>query len=552
MSSSHSATASVSIRRFHSPKTMIGRFITRRTLRAAALWAIVFGGYVASKAVGFVDLYPTMAARQKIAETFSNNVGIELMLGRAPHSATTAAYVAWNTGGIMVVIGAIWGLLLATKYFRGEEDAGRWEILLSGQTTARRAVINVFSGLAASLGVFYIILATLFIAISKSHGVNFSTHASLLFALTVVLGITLFICIGALMSQLMPTRSRAAGVSAVILGICFLIRAMGDVTTLHWLLPITPLGWVEKLQPLSNSQPLWLIPFVALIIITSILTVFFAGKRDLGDSIIADKATARPRLRLLNSPVGAALRLTRSNSAGWLAGIFMTALLFGLITKSTAQVFSQSKNFEKAISRLAQQSRLSSALAFLGIVFFLEMVLIMAYAASSIAAVRRDEADGYVDNFLVRPVSRIRWLSGRLLLIGGVIVGAGLLTMIALWVGLASEHMNISLHTLVLASINALVPAMLTLSVGVLAFGFRPRLTSFMAYGVLAWSFLVETVSSGLNFNHWIVDTSILHQIALAPAANPQWKTDGIVVAIAVVLCLIGALRFVRRDLETE
>jgi ABC-2 type transport system permease protein len=540
------------MKQYRSPKTVIARFVARRTGRGAVLWALVFGVYLASKAIGFVDLYPTAAARQKIAETFSSNVGIELLLGKAPHAATTAAYAAWNTGGIMVIIGAIWALLLATKYFRGEEDAGRQEIFLSGQTTARRAAINIFAGLTVSLSVFYVVMAVLFMAVGRSHGVDFSTGAALFFALTVIVGITLFMMIGALASQLMPTRSRAASLTAVILGVSFLLRALGDVTSAHWLLNITPLGWIEKVQPLADSRPMWLIPVAGLSIVLGLLTIYFAGKRDLGESIIADKATAKPRLGLLNSPFGMALRLNRTSSFGWLSGIFITSLLYGLITKSTAQVFSQSASFTKVIHRLAQQAQLSGALSFLGIVFLLQMIIIMAYAASAVAAIRREEAEGYIDNFLVRQTSRVRWLSGRLCVSIGVIILAAILTTLGVWLGIVGQHLGISIHTLLLASLNAAVPAILTVGVGVLAFGIWPRLTSILAYGVLAWSFLVEMVSSGLKLNHWILDTSVLHQVVLAPAVNPRWSINAIIIGIAIMLCLIGTVLFKRRDLAAE
>ncbi len=38
----------------------------------------------------------------------------------------------------LMVLGAVWGLLTATRLLRGEEDAGRWELLLAGQTTRER------------------------------------------------------------------------------------------------------------------------------------------------------------------------------------------------------------------------------------------------------------------------------------------------------------------------------------------------------------------------------------------------------------------------------
>ena len=46
------------------------------------------------------------------------------------------------------MLGAVWALLVATRLTRGEEDAGRWELLLAGGTTRGRALSLVMAGLA--------------------------------------------------------------------------------------------------------------------------------------------------------------------------------------------------------------------------------------------------------------------------------------------------------------------------------------------------------------------------------------------------------------------
>ena len=59
-----------------------------------------------------------------------------------------AGYTAYKTMFILVILGAIWGLLIATRLLRGEEDAGRWELFLSGRTTRGRAAAQAAIGLA--------------------------------------------------------------------------------------------------------------------------------------------------------------------------------------------------------------------------------------------------------------------------------------------------------------------------------------------------------------------------------------------------------------------
>lgn len=180
------------------------------------------------------------------------------------------------------------------------------------------------------------------------------------------------------------------------------------------------------------------------------------------------------------------------------------------------------------------------------------MLLIMVYVASAVGAVREDEAQGYLDNLIVRRVGRLEWLWGRIVLIAVVVLFAGLLGGTAVWIGETSQQGGVGLSTILLAGINAIAPALFILGLGVLALGFVPRLTTVIAYGVIAWSFLLQMVSSGINLNHWILDTSLLHHIVLAPASDPNWRTFTTLSLIGLTMCILGGWHFANRDLESE
>jgi ABC-2 type transport system permease protein len=521
-------------------------------MRGAAFLALVFGAFVAIKSAGYATAYSTVQARAAMSALFGNNIGLSALLGRPHDIETVTGFAVWNTLSGMIIIGSIWAFLLATRNFRGEEDAGRWELMLASQTTARKAAVNVLAGLGTSLLLLYVVTAATFTLVGRLHSVGFSTGSALFFALAAVAAAAMFMAVGALASQLMPTRSRAASLSAGVFGVCFLVRAMADSTSAHWLLNITPLGWIEQLQPLNQSHPIWLLPIGALIVLLAAATIFLAGRRDLGASIIADKDSAPAHTLLLRSPLTAALRLTRAASLSWLFAVTAVGIFFGLLTKSAAGAFSDSQTAAHIIGRLVQASQRVGAEAFLSILFLILMTLIMVCVANSVGAMREDEADGYLDNLLVRPVSRWQWLTGRVALTVGVIVLAGLLAGVGAWIGASSQQAGVPFHTLLQAGVNTMAPALLVLGIGICSLGLVPRLTGLISYGIIAWSFLIELVSSGLNLNHWVLDTSILHHMALAPAADPKWGTDAIMVGLGLLLCLIGAAAFSSRDLEAE
>lgn len=539
---------------FRSPKTVVARFVAKRTLKSAVLWAFIFGLYAVSKTVGFVKAYKTPQAREALTHSLSNNPGINALIGTPHDIGTINGYANWVVLGTITLIAGVWALLLATKYFRGDEEAGRTELLLTGRTTQRQATINTFLGLSVSLVLMYAITAVIFIGIGRVQGVGYNTQNALFFALASVCSAALFISIGALTSQLMPTRTRASTIGAVLFGLSFILRAIADSTSARWLLTVTPLGWVERLQPLIGSRPIWLLPIFGTTLVCILATVWIAGRRDIGESVFVDHDTAKPRTKLLNAPTGVAFRLTRMSMAGWLLSVFAMAVLYGSLTKTIVQAIegAQTKNIHKALNKITQSSHVSLATIFLGAMFLIMMAVVMSHVASAAGKVRDEEAQGYVDNFLVQPISRLQWLRGRVLLVAAFSLVMCLGTSLGFWVGVATQHMGIPIHLLLEAGVNMAAPVLFTLGASILALGFIPRLTTVIAYSVLGWSFMITLIASGTNISHWVLDTSVLHQVTLAPAANPNWTVDAWLVGIGLLLCLLGMWRFNNRDLQSE
>ena len=130
---------------------------------------------------------------------------------------------------------------------------------------------------------------------------------------------------------------------------------------------------------------------------------------------------------------------------------------------------------------------------------------------------RGQEAKGYLDHLLARPVSRLSWLAGRVAVAAAVLVAAGLVIGLLTWVGASKVGADVRLATLLAAGVNV-IPAGLMLGVGMLVHGLAPSLAAPVAYGLVAWSFLVQVLGA------------ILVAIGLAAA--------------------IGAIAFVRRNLQ--
>jgi ABC-2 type transport system permease protein len=190
--------------------------------------------------------------------------------------------------------------------------------------------------------------------------------------------------------------------------------------------------------------------------------------------------------------------------------------------------------------------------AYLGFSFLIITLLVALIAAGQITAARREEATGRVDHLLVRPVSRSRWMLSRLGVAAAAVVAAGMLGGIFAWLGVDSQHVTISFSSLLGAGLNTAVAGLCLLGVGALAWSITPRLAPAAVYGILAWSFLVELLGGIVNSNHWLLDSSILHQLTPAPAVAPDWSSNAAMIAIGAGCTLLATLCFRHRDLAGE
>jgi ABC-2 type transport system permease protein len=524
------------------------RLTARRAVRSGVLWGYVFGLYVATQALAYASSYRTVAQRAGLAKEFGSNAGVSALVGPAHDIQTVAGFTVWKCLAVLAVVGAVWGLLTATRLLRGEEDAGRWELLLAGQTTRRVAAAQALVGLACGVAVLWTVSAVITVVVGRSSKVDISAPGALFLAVAVVAAAAMFLAVGALASQLAATRRQASAYAAAVLGVSYALRMVADSGTgLGWLRWTSPLGWVEELQPLTAPHPLALLPIVGLIAVLGFLAVRLAGERDLGSSMLDDHASSAPHTRLLSGPSGLDLRLARPTLAGWGVGIAAYGLVLGLVAKSAGSAISSSSSLTRAFSRLGA----IGAEAYLGVAFLLMAVLVAFVASGQISSARAEEAEGRLDHLLVRPVSRWSWLVGRLGVVTVVLLLGGLVAGVFTWLGAASQQSGVSFGTVLQAGLNVVPPAVCILGLGALVFGIWPRASTVATYGVLVWSFLVELVGGLIGLNHWVLDTSVFHQMAAAPAVSPDWTSGGVLLAVGVVAGLAGVIAFNFRDLQS-
>jgi ABC-2 type transport system permease protein len=529
------------------PGTVLARQVARRAGRSGALWGLIFGFFILVQTHAYTSTYKTQASRDQLARAFGSNIAMNALIGSEHAINTVAGWADWRFVGILSVLGSIWGLLTSTSLLRGDEEAGRYDLLLAGQTTRRRAAGQALAGLGAGLLAMFVMTALGAIVTSRSSSVGFSLGQCLYFSVALVAGAAMFLAIGALASQLASTRRRAAAMAGVVFGVAYALRMVADSNPgLHWLVWLSPLGWIEESRPLTDPDLIALLPVLVLLILVTAVTVHLAGIRDLGAGALPARGSSPPHLALVGGPAGLAVRLIRPTALGWLIAVAAFSLLIGTTAESSAQDATGSNGIGQEIGRLGGHGSLVTD--YLGLIFLVLALLIALMAAGQITAMRTEEANGYLENLLGRTVTRTSWLAGRLALSCILLVTAGIVAGIGAWAGTASQHSGVRFGSLVTAGLNIVPPGLFLLGLGALVFGAWPRRTSTAVYGYLAWSFLVEFAGGVVHTSHWLMDTSVFFHMVPAPATSPDWLSAAVITGLGMLGAVIGGLLFCRRD----
>ncbi|HZQ58426.1 MAG TPA: ABC transporter permease subunit [Acidimicrobiales bacterium] len=522
------------------------RATAARALRSGVLWGSVFAVFIVSSAYSYATSYATVAARARFSTSLAGNAGLAALFGTARRLDTVAGFTAWRSMGFLTLVGAVWGLLLATRLTRGEEDEGRWEVLLAGPTSRGAAAAQAAAGIGAGMAVCWAMVAVATMSAGASRRIGFAAGASCFLALAVVGCAAVFAAVGFVAAQVAGSRRQANALGAAVLGVAYLLRVVADagagVTWVRW---ATPLGWAEDMRPLTGSRGAAVAPLVAAVAALTTGGVIAAARRDLGASMLRPR-TAVSRTRWLSGPEGLTVRLDRSVAAAWVAGLAVLGAVLGLVAQSAASAISGSAALERALAHLGGHR--GGAATYLGFAFLVVAALVAFAAAAQVAGARSEEASGRLEHLLVRPVARWRWLAGRLGAAALLVVAASLGAGVAAWAGAATQHSGVGLGSLVGAGLNVAAPAVFVIGAAAFVYGVWPRATALVGYALVVWSLLVEFVASVAPGNRALLDTSLFFHMRPAPAADPDWVSTGVFVALAVVGAAAGAVAFSRRD----
>ena len=525
--------------------------VFRRLRRSAVVVGLAFGATTAASAIAYVDSFPTDADRRVMAASFQDSgAGFEALFGQISRIGTIGGYTAYKSFVFLTAIGAIWAALAVTKLLRGDEEAGRWSLVLAGETSPEPAMVAALAGVAVAIGVVAVETFVLTLLTGLNATITFRVGSALVFAASVTLPALVMAAVAAVCCQLGGTRRLATAMTMGVLGLAFVLRMVGDSGPgLKWVLWTTPFGWAETMHPFTTNE---LLPLAVGLVVTAALAgaaASMAARRDVGAGLVSTSSSRPLRRAGLGSSLALTARLSAPTLAGWAMGITALSFMFGVISKPVADALADSAASQTMLDRFGAAG--TGPVQYLGLVFLMSGAVLALLPASAISSARGEEETGRLATITAARVTRASWLTGRIAVAALAVAAGGVISGLATWAGARSQDVEVRLGDLLEAGVNVIPAALLVLGVGAVALALVPRVASVMTYAVVAWSLLADLIGSLARPFHFLKPVSVFHFNSMAPAEAPDWPALALLTVAAVATSAVALLIFERRDLAS-
>lgn len=515
----------------------------RRSRILIAAWLTVFVGMAALSSSATVDLYPTAAQRLQAADALNRSSALLAFYGRVYDPNSIGAIAMIKMGGFGAVFVAMLAVVVMVRHTRGDEEAGRTELL--GATPCGR--LAPLAAAFAVVAIANLVLAVLTAAALAATGLP--VDGSIAFGLAWAgVGLAFGAIAGAIV-QLTTSARTATSLSAGVLAVVYVIRGVGDAAGeagLRFLSWLSPIGWGQQFRPFAGNRWWVLLITLGFTALVGLGAFALAARRDLGTGMIPARpgpATGPPSLR---SSVGLAWRLNRSSFLGWAVGFAgMGALLGGLA--SNVEGFMNSDQARELFTKLGGESVLMDA--FLAVELSFAGIVAAAYGIQVIVRLASEERELRAEPVLATAVGRLRWAFGHIVIaVGGT---AALLVLVGIGAGLAHGVAigDMGAAGAVIAAALVQLPAALVLvAVTVVGFGVGPRYVM-VGWVALAAFMLLAEVGPLLNLSHWVMDVSPFAHVPKLPGSTFTATPVVALTMIAAALAAVGLASLRRRDI---
>ncbi|MGM1059148.1 ABC transporter permease [Saccharothrix sp. Mg75] len=516
----------------------------RRDRVLLAAWVLGLVGTTLATASAMADLYGAVESRQQLQATAAVTPAFLALIGPLHDASTLGGLLAWRWGVFGALLAALMSTFTVVRHTRAEEETGRAELIGS-------AVVGRHAPLAA--GVLTALLANtaigLLIALGLV-GLGEGAAGSVAFGASFATVGWAFAGVAAVAAQLSGSARAANAVSGAVLGLAYLLRAVGDAAGDRgptWLTWTSPLGWASLTRPFADER--WWVPLLPLALCAVLLAVasVLVARRDFGGGLLPTRPGPARAPASLGGALGLAWRLQRGALLGWALALLVLGGVYGSVARGVEQMLADNPALAGVIDRMGGSDVVVDAYlaAVLGIIGLFSAV----YAVQALLRLRAEETGNRAEPVLATAVSRYAWVGGHLVLavVGTAVVlaaaglGAGLVH------GARVGDVGGQVVRLVGASLAHAPAVWVVAGVTLVLFALVPKLSS-ASWAVLVVCLVLGQLGPLLQLDPWALDLSPFTHVPKVPGAEPAAAPLLWLTLVAAALVAVGLVAFRRRD----
>lgn len=514
--------------------TLLARIAVRTGWPVAAAWLI---GLVALFLITGLSMAALYDSPETLA-TYGSSLGEAMvMLNGRVAGLDTFGGIMMNEFALIISFAVpIMAIGLTARTTRREEESGRSELLLAGRvgrlapTAAALVVVaTIFAALGAGL------LASLLFLDADSTG-------SVFYAASVAVTGWVYAAGTAVLAQVV-SHTRTLWVTAMATaGLTVVTRGIGDVNE-NWLSWVSPLGWHGLVRPFGDATVMPLLVAVLAAAALAGTSLWLAGRRDIGQGMVASRTGPASATRWRSSRAGAAVHQHLGAAIGWTTGVVALMAVYGGLLDVAVEAITSNPAL---MAFLADADTLVEAIAQMLIAF--AGFLGGGFALQTLGGLRGEETSGRLELELTAGRHRWSWLAAHAAVAtvgtAAVVMAGSTAFALSASVGLGDS----GLAARILAAGVWQVPAAVVFAgLSVTLFGVAPRL-QILAWLPFALAVVVTFLGPTLQLTDAQMRLSPFGAVGTAPVGPVSGGGVAILCVVTAALMVTGVVGFRRRD----
>ncbi|GLB69572.1 ABC transporter permease [Arthrobacter mangrovi] len=525
----------------------------RRDRWQLAVWiaGIALLGFATAAAVA--AQFGDESARAAIIAVAAANPAF-LFLRGIPDGTGLGSVVFFQGYAFTAVLAGLMNTFLVIRHTRGDEEAGRAELLGAGPLS--RAV-----PLAATL-----ILASAANTVLAACVAAGYVLAGLPGSGSVVAGLAVgavglfFAAVAAGTAQLLPSARAANGAAAALVGAAYLVRGIGDAmgtpspaldaVASGWPSMLSPIGWGQRSRPFAAAGIGPVLVLAAAAAVLAAVAVLYRQRRDLGESVLPEHPGPARASAAGRTLTGLAWRLQRSTLAGWFAAAAVLGSVAGAFGPVVAREVEGNPSLTDLISRLVPGTEVGVVDVFGAALMGIAGVLAAAAGVQAVLRLRAEESEGRAELLLAGSVSPARWMGASLTVaaLSTTVVCAAAGTAAAVCLALTGSP-PAGAAVFLAAGLAHAPAALVFLAAAALIFAVVPRHTVQLGWGLLAAGLVLGQFGELLRLPAWLQNVSPFRYSSALPVEDLNVTAAGILLSVAAAGALAAARLLHKRDL---